>query len=156
VTFRQRLVQYFARIHAKSIEHNDVEPRNLVVKKNNIKVIDFGLAEIGHQCHGMDSCSILQNLKDTLKLWCVNVAKDYIAYMYINEFYRCSQTKEFCHRQKQADLWCDQFHMCDVASVMLGISSVWTRRLTSSIHPKQWIHKEEFGLRRSYTLQLLK
>ena len=162
MTFRQRLIQYFVRIHAKSIEHNDIKPHNLVMKKNNIKVIDFDLAEVGHQCHGMDSCAISQNLKDTLSLWCVKVAEDYISSMYINKFYRCSQTKEFCHGEKQADMRCgwhsepDQFHMGSVAGVIPGILSSWRWRPTSSAHLKQWTHKGKFGWRRSYTLQLLK
>jgi tRNA A-37 threonylcarbamoyl transferase component Bud32 len=59
-------MQHFSRIHEKSIEHNDIEPHNLVIKKNNIKIIDFGLAEVGHQCQGLDRCLILQNLKGTL------------------------------------------------------------------------------------------
>jgi tRNA A-37 threonylcarbamoyl transferase component Bud32 len=55
-------------IHALSIEHQDVEPRNIVTKKNEIRVIDFGLAEVGHRCDGMDECAVLQDLKEALSL----------------------------------------------------------------------------------------
>jgi len=63
---RQCLIEHLSTIHAKSIEHNDIEPRNIVVRKDKIKVIDFGLAEAGHECHGTDMCAPLQSVKGTL------------------------------------------------------------------------------------------
>jgi tRNA A-37 threonylcarbamoyl transferase component Bud32 len=52
-----------SRIHAHGILHNDIAPRNIVEKSGAARIIDFGLAEDGHNCEGISKCPDLLQLQ---------------------------------------------------------------------------------------------
>ena len=52
-------------LHKYGVLHNDLEPRNVVVSGGRLTVIDFGLAEVGHQCSGPSRCISLLELENS-------------------------------------------------------------------------------------------
>jgi tRNA A-37 threonylcarbamoyl transferase component Bud32 len=60
------LEQHVSAIHKSGVYHNDLEPRNIVVFKRRISVIDFELSDINHTC--LQECDELAPLRCTSNL----------------------------------------------------------------------------------------
>lgn len=52
-------------LHQHGVLHKDFEPRNVVVSGGKLKVIDFGMAEVGHECSGLSVCASLCELDNS-------------------------------------------------------------------------------------------
>lgn len=55
-----QLMNHAVHLHEHGVLHNDFEPRNVVISGGKLKVIDFGMAELGHDCSGPSSCISLR------------------------------------------------------------------------------------------------
>jgi len=64
---RVQLISHISAIHERGVLHNDIEARNIVVSNNNLRIIDFGLAEDGHQCDGMQKCPYLRDILEHIE-----------------------------------------------------------------------------------------
>lgn len=49
-------------LHERGVLHNDLEPRNVLNASGQLKVIDFGISELGHSCSGASDCLSLAQL----------------------------------------------------------------------------------------------
>jgi tRNA A-37 threonylcarbamoyl transferase component Bud32 len=52
-------------LHNHGVLHDDFEPRNIVISGGKLRVIDFGMAELGHDCSGPSKCISLQELQNS-------------------------------------------------------------------------------------------
>jgi tRNA A-37 threonylcarbamoyl transferase component Bud32 len=52
-------------LHDHGVIHNDFEPRNVVISGGKLRVIDFGMAELGHDCNGPSHCISLLELQNS-------------------------------------------------------------------------------------------
>lgn len=57
-------MDHAVRLHEHGVLHNDFAPRNVVISGGELKVIDFGMAELGHDCSGRSRCISLQELEN--------------------------------------------------------------------------------------------
>ena len=62
MAFSCELMGHAVLLHIRGVLHNDFEPRNVVVSEGKLKVIDFGMAELGHVCRGPNRCQSLLEL----------------------------------------------------------------------------------------------
>lgn len=53
-------------LHGHGVLHNDFEPRNVVISGGKVKVIDFGMAEMGHDCSEPSRCISLLELQNSV------------------------------------------------------------------------------------------
>jgi tRNA A-37 threonylcarbamoyl transferase component Bud32 len=54
-------------LHEHGVLHNDLEPRNVVIADGELRLIDFGLSELGHCCSGPSHCLSLLQLQDGIR-----------------------------------------------------------------------------------------
>jgi tRNA A-37 threonylcarbamoyl transferase component Bud32 len=54
-------------VHTWGVIHNDLQPRNVVVSGRKVTLIDFGLADTGHNCEGLESCPELLDMEEVVK-----------------------------------------------------------------------------------------
>jgi tRNA A-37 threonylcarbamoyl transferase component Bud32 len=64
--YRSDLIGHALAVHQHGVIHNDMEPRNVVVSDAKVKIIDFGLAEEGHVCDGLQRCPGLLDLQEKI------------------------------------------------------------------------------------------
>ncbi|KAJ7089826.1 hypothetical protein B0H15DRAFT_273297 [Mycena belliarum] len=66
---RKALLEKAEQMHIFGIVHNDLEPRNIVRSaEGELRIIDFGHANMGHSCDGREECEELLGFKKALEL----------------------------------------------------------------------------------------
>ena len=66
-TGREQIYNAALALHNVGIEHNDLEPRNILLDQcGDIHIIDFHLSTAGHHCGGLIECLELQLLAERL------------------------------------------------------------------------------------------
>ena len=54
-------MSYLIRIHQKGVQHNDLEPRNVVISQSSgPSIIDFDNATIHHSCMGYKCVELIE------------------------------------------------------------------------------------------------
>lgn len=51
--------------HEHGVLHNDLEPRGVVISGGKLKIIDFGMVELGNDCSRANHCISLLELQNS-------------------------------------------------------------------------------------------
>jgi tRNA A-37 threonylcarbamoyl transferase component Bud32 len=54
-------------LHQHGVLHNDMEPRNVAISRGDLKLIDFGMSELGHRCNEPNYCLSLLQMQNAIR-----------------------------------------------------------------------------------------